>query len=104
MDLISRSCKILTRNLEAVPRQEVGRETQKSSGPAKNGKPVRFRIEVNGAAPGDDHGSDSAADGTGEVRVPQMYRVVRRKGTIEDGTFEIEFVDPGVQAFSFTFG
>ena len=73
-------------------------------GPAKNGAPIRFKVKVNGAAPGDDHGSDSSADGAGEVRQPRMYQLIRQKGSIKDAIFEIEFLDPGVQAFSFTFG
>jgi hypothetical protein len=73
-------------------------------GPAKGGMPVRFRLRLNGAAPGDDHGSDSSTDGTGEVRQPRMYQLVRQKGHIKDVTFEVEFLDPGVEAFSFTFG
>ena len=48
--------------------------------------------------------SDSAADGTGEIRQPRMYQLVRQKGPIQDATFKIEFPDPGVEAFSFTFG
>jgi thioredoxin family protein len=43
-------------------------------------------------------------DGTGEVRQPRMYQLVRQKGPIKDVTFEIEFLDPGVEAFSSTFG
>jgi hypothetical protein len=73
-------------------------------GPSKNGTPVRFRVKVNGTAPGDDHGSDSAADGAGEVQEPRMYQLIRQKQAIRDVTFEIEFLDPGVEAFSFTFG
>ena len=73
-------------------------------GPTKNGTPVRFRLTLNGAAPGENHGSDSAADGTGEVRQQRMYQLVRQKGPIQDVTFEIEFLDPGVEVFSFTFG
>jgi thiol-disulfide isomerase/thioredoxin len=73
-------------------------------GPAKNGAPVRFKVKLNGAAPGDDHGSDSGADGAGEVQQPRMYQLVRQKGPIKDATFEIEFLDPGVKVFSFTFG
>jgi len=73
-------------------------------GPAKNGLPVRFKVKLNGVAPGDDHGSDSGADGTGEIRQPRMYQLIRQRGQIEDGTFEIEFLDPGVEAFSLTFG
>ena len=73
-------------------------------GPTKNGKPVRFKVKLDGAAPGDDCGVDSAPDGTGEVREPRLYQLIRQKGQVEDRTFEIEFLDPGVQAFSFTFG
>jgi hypothetical protein len=73
-------------------------------GPGKNGTPARFKVRLNGAAPGVDHGADSAGDGTGEVRQPRMYQLVRQKGSIEDVTFEIEFLDPGIEVFSFTFG
>ena len=72
--------------------------------PAKNGTPVRFKVKLNGTAPGDDHGVDSAADGSGEVRQPRMYQLIRQKGPIKDVTFEIEFLDPGVEMFSFTYG
>lgn len=71
--------------------------------PTKN-RPVRFKVKLNGAAPDDDHGLDASPDGTGEVRQPRMYQLVRQKGPIKDVTFEIEFLDPGVDAFSFTFG
>lgn len=73
-------------------------------GPAKNGTPVRFKIKLNGAAHGDNHGVDCVADGSGEVREPRMYQLIRQKGPIKDVTFEIEFLDPGVGVFSFTFG
>jgi thiol-disulfide isomerase/thioredoxin len=73
-------------------------------GPAKNGKPVRFRVTLDSGAPGDDCGLDSAPDGTGEVRDPRLYQLIRQKGQVKDRTFEIEFLDPGIQAFSFTFG
>jgi thiol-disulfide isomerase/thioredoxin len=73
-------------------------------GRAKNEKPVRFKLKLNGAEPGNDHGSDSSADGTGEVREPRMYQLIRQKGPIQDVTFEIEFLDPGIEVFSFTFG
>ncbi len=73
-------------------------------GPAKNGNPVRFKVTLDGAAPGDDRGVDTATDGTGEVRWARLYQLVRQKGTIEDRTFEIDFLDPGVRAYVFTFG
>ncbi len=73
-------------------------------GPAKNGKPIRFKVSLGGTTPGENSGVDSAPDGSGEVREPRLYQLIRQRGRIEDRTFEIEFLDPGVQAFSFTFG
>jgi cytochrome c biogenesis protein CcdA/thiol-disulfide isomerase/thioredoxin len=73
-------------------------------GPTKNGKPVRFIVKLDGAALGDDHGVDTDANGAGEVREHRLYQLIRQKGEVEDRTFEIEFLDPGVQAFAFTFG
>jgi len=94
--------------LESAPGKIVfrfhGRDLHMVLGPARNGMPVRFKVKLNGAAPGDDHGSDSGADGAGEVRQPRMYQLIRQKGSIHDVTFEIEFLDSGVEAFSFTFG
>lgn len=72
--------------------------------PPKGGKLVRFKVRLDGVAPGDDHGVDADADGEGEIRQPRMYQLIRQKGPIQDRTFEIEFLDPGVRAFSFTFG
>jgi len=73
-------------------------------GPMKDGMPVRFKVTIDGAAPGDSHGVDTAPDGTGEIREPRLYQLVRQHGQIQDRTFEIEFLDPGVQAYVFTFG
>jgi thiol-disulfide isomerase/thioredoxin len=73
-------------------------------GPAKSGRPIRFKVTVDGVAPGENHGVDSAPDGTGEVLQPRLYQLIRQKGGVQDRTFEIEFLDPGVEVFSFTFG
>jgi len=73
-------------------------------GPTKDSKPVHFRVKLDGAVPGADCGSDSAPDGSGEVREPRLYQLIRQKGQIKDRTLEIEFLDPGVQTFAFTFG
>ena len=73
-------------------------------GPAKNGKPVRFKVMLDGTPPGEDHGSDTDANGVGTVEEHRLYQLIRQKGAVEDRTFEIEFLDPGVQAFAFTFG
>ena len=73
-------------------------------GPTKNGKAIRFKVTLDGTAPGDDHGSDADAAGAGTVQGHRLYQLIRQKGAVEDRTFEIEFLDPGVQAFAFTFG
>jgi thiol-disulfide isomerase/thioredoxin len=73
-------------------------------GPAANGKPVRFRVTIDGAAPLENHGVDIDAQGNGLVTEHRLYQLVRQQGTVIDHIFEIEFEDPGVQAFSFTFG
>lgn len=73
-------------------------------GPGSGGKPVRFRVTIDGNAPGASHGTDVAADGTGTVTAQRLYQLVRQDGNVRDRTFSIEFLDPGVQAYAFTFG
>jgi cytochrome c biogenesis protein CcdA/thiol-disulfide isomerase/thioredoxin len=73
-------------------------------GPAKGGKPIRFRITLDGKPPGADHGVDTDADGYGAVTEDRLYQMVRQHGVIQDRTFRIEFLAPGVRAYSFTFG
>ena len=73
-------------------------------GPAPDGKPVRYRVTIDGKAPGDSHGADVDAEGNGVVSGQRLYQLVRQSGPITDRTFEIEFLDPGVQAYAFTFG
>jgi cytochrome c biogenesis protein CcdA/thiol-disulfide isomerase/thioredoxin len=73
-------------------------------GPGAGKKPIRFRVTVDGVAPGADHGVDTDADGRGTVDSQRLYQLVRQSGAVRDRTFAIEFLDPGVQAFSFTFG
>ncbi|AQV96855.1 cytochrome C biogenesis protein [Cupriavidus necator] len=73
-------------------------------GPSPDGKPVRFRVTIDGKAPGTSHGTDVATDGSGTVTEQRLYQLVRQRGDIRDRTFTIEFLDPGVQAFAFTFG
>jgi cytochrome c biogenesis protein CcdA/thiol-disulfide isomerase/thioredoxin len=73
-------------------------------GTTKDGKTVRFTVKLDGTPPGADHGSDADASGAGTVQEHRLYQLIRQKGPVEDRTFEIEFLDPGVQAFAFTFG
>ncbi len=95
--------------LQAVPGKVLfrfhSRDLNLILAPTKDGKPVRFKVTLDGAAPGDNNGVDSGADGTGEIREPRMYQLIRQKGfPILDRTFEIEFLDSGAQVLDFTFG
>ena len=73
-------------------------------GPTKDGKPIRFRVTLDGKPPGADHGVDTDADGYGTITEDRLYQLIRQQGSIRDRTFQIEFLAPGVQAYSFTFG
>jgi Thioredoxin like C-terminal domain len=81
------------------------RDVRVVPGPTKGGKPVRLRVKLNGALPGENYSVDSCPDGSGNVRVPRLYRLKRQKGRVQDVMFEIEFfLDSGVQALAFTCG
>jgi thiol-disulfide isomerase/thioredoxin len=73
-------------------------------GPAAPGSPVRFRVLLDGQPPGEAHGTDADGDGNGTLGQQRVYQLVRQPGPITDRTFEITFLDPGAQAYSFTFG
>ena len=71
---------------------------------SSSGKALRYRVTVDGRAPGPDAGVDVSKDGSGTVREQRLYQLVRQKGAIRDRTFTIEFLDAGAEAFAFTFG
>ncbi|MCZ7482743.1 cytochrome c biogenesis protein DipZ [Rhizobium rhizogenes] len=73
-------------------------------GPDAAGKPVRFQVTIDGHPPGADHGADTDAEGNGAITSTRLYQLVRQSGTVEARTFAIRFLDPGVQAYAFTFG
>jgi cytochrome c biogenesis protein CcdA/thiol-disulfide isomerase/thioredoxin len=73
-------------------------------GPGADGKPVRFRVSIDGKPPEGDHGADIDAEGNGTVTEQRLYQLVRQNKPAADRQFEIEFLDPGAQAFAFTFG
>jgi thiol-disulfide isomerase/thioredoxin len=73
-------------------------------GPARQGFPVRFRVSLDGQPPSAAHGLDISEDGHGTLVEQRMYQLVRQPRPIVDRTFEIEFLDAGVEAFAFTFG
>ena len=69
-----------------------------------NGKPVRFKVTLDGVAPGPDHGVDIDAQGNGVIREQRLYQLIRQNGKTGARTFRIEFPDAGAEAFAFTFG
>jgi len=73
-------------------------------GPATPGMPVRFRVLIDGHPPGTAHGVDVDEQGNGTASEPRMYQLIRQPGPIVDRQFEIQFLDSGAEAFSFTFG
>jgi thiol-disulfide isomerase/thioredoxin len=73
-------------------------------GPRRGGKAVRFRVLLDGAPPLEDAGVDVDKQGNGVVAEYRLFQLIRQKGAVEDRTFQIEFLDPGVEAFAFTFG
>ena len=65
---------------------------------------IRYRVLLDGQPPGEDHGLDVDGQGTGTVAQQRLYQLIRQRGPVAERTFEITFLDPGVQAYSFTFG
>jgi thiol-disulfide isomerase/thioredoxin len=73
-------------------------------GPIAKGTPVRFRVRIDGKAPGAGHGLDVDEQGMGTVVEQRLYQLVRQRMPVAERQFEIEFLDPGVAAYAFTFG
>ena len=73
-------------------------------GPAAKGASVRFRVRIDAQPPGPAHGTDVDDQGNGRVTEQRLYQLIRQPRPIADRQFEIEFLDPSVEAFAFTFG
>jgi len=73
-------------------------------GPAMPGTNVRFRVLLDGKPPGAAHGTDVDDQGNGTLRGPRLHQLIRQSTPVADRQFEIEFLDPGAEAFAFTFG
>jgi thiol-disulfide isomerase/thioredoxin len=86
------ACRFHARDLHAV------------IGPPRQGGPVRFRVTIDGEPPRAAHGLDADDAGNGVVVEPRMYQLIRQREPIGDRRFEIEFLGPGVEAYSLTFG
>jgi thiol-disulfide isomerase/thioredoxin len=81
-----------------------GRDLNLVMGPATPARPVRFRVFIDGQPPGAAHGSDTGSGGDGTLTQQRVYQLIRQPGPITGRTFEIAFLDPGAQAYCFTFG
>jgi hypothetical protein len=73
-------------------------------GSARPGSSIRFRVTIDGRPPGPAHGLDVDEDGNGTLNEPRLYQLIRQPRPIVDRLFEIEFLDAGADAYSFTFG
>ena len=73
-------------------------------GPLRNESPVRFRVSIDGQPPGAAHGLDVDEGGNGTVVEQRLYQLIRQPKPIVDRTFEIRFLDAGVETLAFTFG
>jgi thiol-disulfide isomerase/thioredoxin len=73
-------------------------------GPPSRGASARFRVLLDGRPPGTAHGVDVDEQGNGTATEQRLYQLIRQPGPIGDRTVEIEFLDPGVEAYVFTFG
>jgi thiol-disulfide isomerase/thioredoxin len=73
-------------------------------GPPRSASPVRFRVTIDGQPPGAARGLDVDEGGNGTASEQRLYQLIRQPKPIVDRKFAIEFLDAGVEAFSFTFG
>jgi cytochrome c biogenesis protein CcdA/thiol-disulfide isomerase/thioredoxin len=81
-----------------------GRDLHLVLGPGADGKPVQFRVTLDGKPPDADHGTDVDADGNGVVASQRLYQLVRQAHGSGERVFTITFLKPGVRAYAFTFG
>jgi hypothetical protein len=68
------------------------------------GGPIPFRLLLDGNAPGPSHGSDVDEDGSGVLQDGRLYQLLRQHDVVRERTLQITFLEPGAQAYSFTFG
>jgi hypothetical protein len=66
--------------------------------------PIPFRVLLDGEPPGLSHGVDVGEDGNGLLADGRMYQLVRQHDAVRARVLEITFLDPGAEAYAFTFG
>jgi thiol-disulfide isomerase/thioredoxin len=65
---------------------------------------ARIRVRIDGQAPGAAHGTDVDEQGNATIAAARTYQLIRQPQPITDRTCTIEFLDPGVEVYAFTFG
>src|SRR5262249_28812548 len=101
---IGRQATVLNRAPGQIDFRFHARDVHLVMGPSRPAASVRVRVSIDGQPPGADHGLDVDEGGNGTLSEQRLYQLVRQTRPIVDRSFAIEFLDPGVEAFSFTFG
>jgi thiol-disulfide isomerase/thioredoxin len=101
---IGRQAAVLNKASGQIVYRFHARDVHLVMGPSRPGNPVRFRVTIDGQAPGAAHGLDVDEGGNGTVVAQRLHQLIRQQKPIVDRTFGIEFLDPGVDALCFTFG
>jgi hypothetical protein len=102
--IVGRQATVLSKPNGRIAYSFHARDLHLVMGPSRPGSPVRFRVSIDGKPPGPAHGLDVDENGMGTVLEPRLYQLIRQPRPIVDRQFEIEFLDAGVAAYSFTFG
>jgi hypothetical protein len=101
---MGRQATVLNKGSGQIAYRFHARDVHLVMGPPRPERPVRFRLTIDGQPPGAAHGLDVDESGNGTAVDQRLYQLIRQPKPIVDRTFAIEFLDPGVEAFSFTFG
>ena len=73
-------------------------------GPAARGTPYDFACSSMDSRRAPRTELTSTTRATARSTEQRLYQLIRQPKPIADRQFEIEFLDPGVEAFAFTFG
>ena len=101
---VQRQAVVLNEGEGTITYRFHARDVNVVMGPSTGDTPVRFRVRVDGQPPGPAHGLDVDEQGAGTVTEPRLHQLVRQPPPVAERTVEITFLDPGLQAYAFTFG
>jgi thiol-disulfide isomerase/thioredoxin len=101
---VGRQAAALNRSGGKIVHRFRARDLHLVMGPAPDGQPVRFRVELDGEPVGAAHGVDTNQQGEGTVTEARLHQLIRQPTPVAERTFEITFLDAGIRAYVFTFG